>query len=739
MRSGATYTDGVPLRSTGIALTLFIALICALRAQAIGAIDSSWLGGASGDAGLYIYFFRHHLRYLFEEPFFGLQSFYPYSHPLAWSDNFILPALIAKPFYELGVSENLLYNLILLFAHLALGYTLFRLVLLITKEFLAAVAAGMIGVSLGYLSHSLGHPQLQFLFFIPLGTELLLRSLRNPAPMGMYFGLLLLSCFLTTVYFAIFLALLPILFFLMLFFLMPTSGVIRIGARFVAGLIPSGLLLIPFLLPYIETRELFGARLMKEMFVFRASGLSYASAAPLSWLYGETRFWSHAEAHFFPGILVYGLSFFAAVSFAIQRKALFHMLLVLFFGISVFVLDAHGERILSRWVMYLFGLVGVVSLLQQRRNFSTEDSSPPLINVGICFLLLCTFVYGFLSLGPVDETGAYRYGLFEIAYHYIPGMNALRAISRAGVLVVVGVVALSGCGVAFFLQMRTVRAHSILCAAFIILIGITENLVVNYAVVERESMPNVLSTLAEIREKGGDGDVAVFLPIAEVQEGKATTESRNQFAIYNVNAMNWALDAGIRTVNGYSGQQTRIMKELPGRTQGFPDIESLHALAKISNLRYVILRSQAEELLSLLARVKSLGPDSGLELLAFHREADDTGFALFHFLGRTKLQRGESIRVPSFVGKGVSLFEVKVKLTKNSENQRDSEKIILQEVDHNFGQEGKVVFSVPRDGKWHTLKMFLPGARVKGLPYRVQVATESESSVFIEQAHWNKS
>lgn len=718
------------------AVAVLTVVILILRFQAVRTLSSTWLGGSSGDAGLYIYLFRHHLHHLFTEPFFSLEAFYPYPQPLAWSDSFILPALLAMPFLQIGISEIVLYNGVLLLAHLAFGYTIFRLVILVTGEYSAALFSGVLAIALGYLAHSLGHPQLQFVFFLPLGLEVLLRAPKHPLIMGLVFGALLLSCFLTTVYFAIFLAMLPFLCLLPLFFLFSARNAYHLIGRFGAGYLPVCLLLIPFLLPYLETRELFGSRLIKEMYLFRATGLSYVSAVPLSWLYGETRAWSHEEAHFFPGVLLYLLALVGVYRFAYTKRLIWATTAVLVSGLSVFILDGIGEDVVSRYCMYSTFILGVLILRQQRRRGERRADYNPLtpIDLGVPLALGLIFFFGFLSLGPVNEQGTFPLGMFEIGYQVIPGMNSLRAIARAGILVLVGVLVLAGCGAAAIVERVPNQKVALITTTILIIIGMTENLVTNYAVVQRPETPTVLRVIEDAPIHHTQEPVIAFLPLAEVQEGRASEESRREFAVQNVNAMNWALDTGLKTINGYSGQQTRIMKDLPRQTAEFPDARSLHALATISNVRYILFRSAGEGLLSLLEGVRSLGEESALELLAYERGDDGMQEALLSFSGRTMLKSGESIRVPS-AQRGIGQrFQLEVKLFSPGGEEGGSENILLQEVDHGLGSSGKATFTIPRDNKWHTLEMALPQANRKGLPLRIEVITESGEEMLIEGA-----
>jgi hypothetical protein len=303
-RTTKPYTDfhAISWRESGIALLVLFAVTVRIRWQAFLRFGTHYLGGSHADAGLYLYLFRYHLENLFSGTFFQTNAFFPYPLSLAWSDNFIFPALLASPFAALGVPHTILYNGVLLSAHLALAYATFRVVYIISGNRPAALLGGATALSLGYLSYALGHPQLIFGWCFPVALELLFRGIERPIRYGFLFGLLFLITFLTTVYYAIFLLIFPPVVFLSLLSLHPSKHLMKSVGVFLISALPGALLLIPFALPYLEVQEVFGSRAIGEMYAFRANGLSFLSATPLSWLYGFSRDWSHAEAHFFPGL-----------------------------------------------------------------------------------------------------------------------------------------------------------------------------------------------------------------------------------------------------------------------------------------------------------------------------------------------------------------------------------------------------------------------------------------------------
>ena len=132
--------------------------------------------------------------------------------------------------------------------------------------------------------------------------------LEPPLFAGFGFGALYVAMFLTTVYYSVFLTLFPVIFFAILLSLRPESRVFKKGISFALGGLPWIAVLLPFVCPYLDAKEIFGSRALYEMHAFRADGLSYLSSNLLSYFYGTTHTYSHAEAWLFPGAVLLGAS-----------------------------------------------------------------------------------------------------------------------------------------------------------------------------------------------------------------------------------------------------------------------------------------------------------------------------------------------------------------------------------------------------------------------------------------------
>lgn len=718
------YLAPISGRTNLIALSVLFIILFLLRFQVFLGLETYYLGGSHADAGLYLWLFRENLHNFFALPFFQTTAFFPYPLSLAWTDNFLFPSLLAYPFYKLGIPESVLYNFVLLGAHLLLGYCTFRFTFIISGEKVCSLAAGIGVMLLGYITNALGHPQLQFGYCFPLATELLFRSLHKPMRSGLLFGALFFVTFLTTVYFAIFLAIIPPIFFVTLLCMYPRREIAVTTGYFALGGLVCLPFLYPFLTPYFAIKEVFGERAIQEMFSFRADGLSLLSAPPLSLLYGFTSSFAHAEAHLFPGLLILISVFIPFVHLYdtpslkwFGRSAAFTLLLSLLLssktilaalsvpeGVSSFFLT-FGFPFLSYLTiaafMLLFFQTGRVERSLGVAHITTRGMYAVLFMIALCFLLI--------SFGPSTKSDSYQLSLFSLFYALVPGFDSVRAISRAALPSLICFATLFGLAL---WQLKQWRGLSRFLIVVLLLVVAVENWTTNYALEPRDGAPVVLKKLQSMKN---NNDVVLFLPMTDQVKPNRTVKSWGNFALRNIDFMNWALDYGLTTVNAYSGQRSKIMKDLPGQTEAFPDARSLDAIAHITNVRFIVFQSK---------HVPNFNPvqfeaeyeylQNSLQFI----EKDGEGYYLFRFTGETKVSSRDTFRAPSHWGDGHSggtfSFEVKPPYDPNTE----SEQLVIKELDHANGTIGSVLLNT--SGKWQSFTVELPKQASPALPFRLQ-------------------
>ena len=258
-----------------IAVLNLLLLLILMRWQTLANLGSQFLGGTEGDAGLYIWLTRSNLRDLLSLPWFNTTGFYPYTRSLAWSDNYILPAYAIGVLQFLGCSLVVATNLILLVANFLNGYLTHRLCYQLTGRLMPSLFGGCAFMSFAYLTGHVGHPQLQYAFWLPLNISLLLGFLSSPQLRNsILLGLCITGTFLSTVYYAVFAALIVTCFVISITIMRPHQLKIREWLLLCSGIILGCSPLIVVLRPYLDVLSAFGERQMYEAFYFAATPLS---------------------------------------------------------------------------------------------------------------------------------------------------------------------------------------------------------------------------------------------------------------------------------------------------------------------------------------------------------------------------------------------------------------------------------------------------------------------------------
>ena len=713
------------LRSEIKVLAGLLALILLFRWKVFLNFNTSLLGGVERDAGLYSWLVRSNVSDLFSLSWFNTQAFYPYSLTLAWSDNFILPSLFVIPFLTFGLSLAASWNVLLITTTLLNGYCTYRLAFQLSGELLFSFVAGAGFMLCSYLTGNLGHPQLQFAFFIPLALIATFNFLRVRSFLSAFIaGFVTSLAFLTCVYYAI---IIPVCIGSILlsvaltrpFFLIPRRC-IRFILGYACGLLP----VIPFVLPYLEVRDTFGARFLYEPYYFAADTLSYLSSFPLRLVYGTTSILSHAEAYLFPGLV---LLFALVVSFyrISQIKKLrpywvsFVFLLLLTCVSSIYALDNNPVGALcalASWgsllsFMFLIKKLGALELKLKVKILTNRDI--------IAALLLIALIAFLISLGPLGNStvGDFAFGIHRVFYEIIPGFDSLRAIARIGIVVILC------CYLCIPFALRRVKKktghpHLLACIAFILIC--IENYHTTYPLEHLEPRTTVFSYLESTAKKN---QAVMILPWTSEISPNGQVKSWGDFAEKNVRYMHWAKNIPGYLVNGYSGQRSYIMKEFPRKMSGFPDERSLNSLSSIPGLSYVVYSSNyaskdfsAEEMFD-----KVQDYQGQLSFII----GDDDGNFLFEFHPRLKLNDSFYLRVPSYP-KGVIHVDL---LAVSTAGQKSSKvKFVLR--DH-FPEAPIAEANVPADTEWHTFSIPIPKTSDSVRPLRLYFSAESDSTVFI--------
>jgi hypothetical protein len=719
------------------AMALLSALLVISLADSLALLTSHYIGGVSGDGGLYIWLTKVSLNSLSPTAWFDTPAFFPYGRSLAWSDNFILPAAFVQLLQALGLAHVSSYNAIFLASILLNGFLSFRLAHAISGNYWASLAVGAISLRFAPLWVQLGHPQLAFFFFVPLALHLALTfAATNRRSCALVAGLLVTCSFLTTVYYALFIVLLFASFFALLYLLRPRALPVRHLLEFIALSLLGFLPTVAFLWPYLEVRAVFGERGIYEAYAFAASGLSYLTASPNSLLYSFTSSFSHAEARLYAGLLVLLL---VPVTLAhILAAKTFQKLTVAFALLLILTLVFSDRDVLKPWMadaraasslangiatVSCWALLLVFALLCRKLARAEQQLGFDILtNRSLQMLILgIALTFFAVSLGPLGnpERGQLALGPFRLLYETLPGFSALRAVSRSG-LVAVWCILLT---LPFFFNRLKIRGAVGYIVAFgLVFLVLLENWVVHTPFEPLPETPKIYQTLAD--QPAG---AAIILPFAGELKDNGSPVSWREFARLNVLAMNWAAETGKTIVNGYSGQRSQIMRHFPRQMANFPDQRSLETLSLLAGLRYVVVHAELslESIEQIVQRTENF--PGLLQLIK-----QDGSHALFLFTPSShRLEPETNVRTPADPRLTLQ-FEI---MTPASGEKTTPLELRVRESDQ---LENEVVLAVdiPRDGENHLVNLPLPAPKQRSRPFRFYIEHNDPDDAVFMSGHW---
>jgi len=490
-----------------LGLIFFLVTTLLFRREALSVFSSHVIGGASGDISIFLYIAQLIPEHGFFFPrWFDLPIMYPYGRVLAWSDNFLVPASLAFFFRQLGAGFVESVNLVNLLVTFLNGFITF-LYLRTKSSKVGSLWGGVMMQGLPFLALHLGHPQLQIVFIFPLA--LLLVNLKKGFLGGVLLGILLGFSFLYGVYLSYFLGL------FLLFF---------IRKEHLLGLLLGGMAYLPVLLPYFEVSKAFSGRALYEGFPFRAEPLSYISSSSV--FYREILQFSHPEAQHFVGFVG---------SFALLLGIYLNLKIVGSLGLFF-----------SLILIYLGGLWASL-ILPALFVFGNEK------RLTLAFLFFLALSFG----SDFDEIS-----LHSVASFILPGLDSLRAIGRAGIVV-------SFIGVVITSKLLPSRV-------FFVLLPLT---------IFELSTSKIALEEFKVNNVKPDSEISLILPYSGEVNKDNKISSWGEFAKLNGEAI---LEfPGKKLVNGYSGLQGSFTEKFAGYFKNFPEPISGRAAKSIVGLKFI--------------------------------------------------------------------------------------------------------------------------------------------------------
>lgn len=725
-----------------MALLAFALIVCISNWSALPWISSRFISGAQGDGGLYIWLVKRGADIL-TSPWFETNAFYPYSYSLAFTDNFILPALVANLMMLGGASLALSLNILILAANSLNGFVTYKLCRGLTGSARASFIGGLAFMLYPFLSAHYGHTQLQFAFFLPMAALLTLGFISRPSFVNAAkIGFCLFLSFITTVYYALFIALIVPTLIASMMLIRPKYFHWRTLMSLAIGSILGALPALPFILPYLKVKQAFGPRGVFESFYLSATGISYLNAPASSYLYGGLTdrlghlfLGIHSEAALFPGFLVLVFAAFALTQLAdarrLRRSAVVAGLFILGAFLFSFLyfpkslnLPLGAHRYLAAaclWAGLILAARHIYIVGQRDSELGQNSFNDRSVVAAFAFLFLVFAAISFGPLGNPDRPQAPTqwFGFFRPFYLYFPGYDSLRAVGRAGIPAILGLIVVSAFGLRTFFERRSgsVSVFAALLSAIIVETAAART------PPEAESIRPAIITA--IKQAAKPGEAAIFLPFGP-KPGEDGARRASLFAALQVNYMLWTSDLNIKLVNGYSGIATRIIKGYPRIMADFPDEKSVAELLSIVGLKHLIYCP------SLTANFSQQIFDSSLRqfsdnLLLINKDA--SGCMLFELRGRLELRKKMYLKMS---GRGRGSLSVELMTPTLSAGPALVSVVMPLGPKKPLKTIEKIL--LPADGSWHKYNLIIPGATASGQLAYIGFEAEENFKLFSRSA-----
>lgn len=312
--------------------------------------------------------------------------FYPEPRTLTYSDAMVVESLLAAPLLWAGVQPVVVHNVMLLGGIVLSAAGIFMLASTLTGSWAAGVTAGIVFAFVPYRFDHYMHLELQWTVWIPWTFWALHRVFETGAIRdAVLLGLFVTLQFMSSVYYGLFLG--TLLVACGLFLLLGTRrGQVwtRLVALAVAGATAAALI-IPYVIPYAQTRRTLGARPEEQVVMFSARPSSYRAATETNYLYGDrSARIGRGERRLFPGILPMLLAVVGLLLFPPTNQALMYLIgLTIAFEMS-------------------FGLKGYVfSFLYEHVPGFDGLRAPARLGIFVSFFLAVLAAYGHAALAKL--------------------------------------------------------------------------------------------------------------------------------------------------------------------------------------------------------------------------------------------------------------------------------------------------------------------------------------------------
>lgn len=728
-------------------LLLYVLLYWIMYPGCFTGWDAGFIGGARGDSGILIAVEKINANRFFSSRSegFNLPIYFPWHRTLAFSDNFLLPSLLAKILFPIFQSDSVVFNLIQVSGLILNGFCAFLLSKRLTNAFGPSVLAGFIFMCFPYFYSHRGHPQLYFAFWIPLtllATFTFAEKRTAFAASGI--GACVTGAFFCSVYYSMYCYLLAAVALGSLILARPRTVRPIDLFSLCAGNVVWLLLLAPSAIPYMEVRDAMGTN-PYDILRQHSPSLSAFIAAPWGerlWAQFTHRF-SRMEGYLFFGMLPLLLAIGtvaelmkkplrASGATCVRMRALRWLsalaLVTTIVGIArgIHFASHPGTRTVHHlawvqsqtfWLLIVFCGIAILTMgwKSQRRSLLRSER--------LLILLFITLVFTFGTLGIKEDIlernpapMIYRYMMM------LPGYEALRGLSRMGVIPVLTSVIIATFGISEIVHRRFGQAkpRSLIC--FITLFGLCGF----ELTMRREQLAHIFPAPAiyETARNLPSQEAVLALPISSVVEG-----GRN-FMNWNSVYMQWMAESPNPLVNGFSGKAPWYHSVRAHLLDTFPSRHSLSLIGGIVGVRYVITNRVFTDS-KFTKRILKEFPryPEEVELLS----CDDKKNCLFKVspVIDTSMSEANELVVESAAAERALQFEIRPSDPRPTLPITVTMRVVADGRHHIHNES----FTLNPNDDWSSKGIQLPGTKNTVNPLQVKIAVTNAPGVLIRNAH----
>lgn len=557
-----------------------------------------YFGGWRADSGIYIWLTYEHIYKFFTWPSVGFDvgMFYPFGRVLGYSDNYLLPSFVSNIIYRLSGNMPLAYNTPLITALILNATVIHRLTNYLLKSKNLGWISGICLLFLPYFSFHRGHPQLQYAFFIPLVFFAVFKFCETrKARYASLIGFSVAGAFLSAVYYSIF-CYFSAGVILLTYIILKRETIKRkdIYSLILANI--PWLILIAFVaFPYRQVKQVLGEWPLVVAKAQSPTLLAYISAPSVAKFSGLlTSNLARLESHLFFSFTLLSLTLVSLFQIiksnffdTTANKKKFFILVGICLGLFLsyaFCLYIRRFEVIKTYSISLFFWILIISFLIKIFNLGKNNKDPHISydELGVLLGFLVVF-FLFSSLGIIGAPTC-RIPFPEIfkMIHHLPGFDALRGISRFGILAIISSCLLSCWGLyGYFIQQEGIsskrKSLTILGLCCIIFFELRTR---DEVTVKPVPTPKIYESLANLKDDNG---AVLSLPI-----GNLAGPSGGLAMMRNTYYMNWTHPYGHPIVNGYSGKVPLFFQVQSEVFDKFPSVGALTRIGQYVGIKYIV-------------------------------------------------------------------------------------------------------------------------------------------------------